>query len=78
MPEPHHAYADPDDAGNGPEFHSGKRCIVPGCDRPAGTRWSPLWCFKHNVERMDRINRGLAKIGQRFAASGQRQGGHDA
>jgi hypothetical protein len=43
------------DPRNGPGYHTGELCIVPGCRRPAGTWWSPLWCFEHNVERMDRI-----------------------
>lgn len=51
------AYADPDDPGNGPEYHTGKPCIVRGCSEPAGTWWGKYWCFKHNVARIERIDR---------------------
>ena len=52
-------YQDPDNPKNGPEFHTGKICIESGCERLAGTRWSPLWCFQCNVVRMDRISKAL-------------------
>ena len=56
------AYQDSQHPGNGPDHHTGKLCIERGCDAPAGTAWSPFWCFKHNVERMDGIGRQLEKI----------------
>lgn len=59
------AYKDPDHPGNSPEHHTGKPCIE-GCGRPAGTHWSPHWCFQCNVERMDRINRNLEGIIERM------------
>lgn len=49
------AFEDPNHPGNGPEHRTGKPCIESGCDRPAGTAWSPHWCFECNVERMRRI-----------------------
>ncbi len=53
---------DPDHEGNSAKHHTGKNCIEKGCVRPAGTLWSPLWCFNHNVERMRRIDRALAPV----------------
>ena len=42
-------------------------CIVAGCMEPAGTWWSTLWCFAHNVERMDRINGQFDKLRKAIA-----------
>jgi len=71
------AFEDPDHPGNGPKYLTGKFCIEQGCDRPAGTAWSPLWCFEHNVERIRRINAaiddGLAKMAE-MKARGPRFG----
>ena len=53
------AYQDPSHDGNSAKHHSGKPCYVKGCKEPAGTAWSAHWCFKHNVERMDRISASL-------------------
>jgi hypothetical protein len=47
---------------NSSEYHTGKDCIEPGCHNPAGTWWSPLWCFQCNVKRMDRITMQLEKM----------------
>lgn len=55
-------YNDRDDPGNGPKYHTGKPCIEHGCDRPAGTAWSPHWCFEHNVERIDRVDKQLRSL----------------
>ena len=55
-------YADPSNPGNAVTYHSGRLCIENGCKEPAGTWWSPLWCFKHNVIRMDRISASLRQI----------------
>ena len=52
-------YDDPKDPGNSKRYHTGKRCIEPGCNNPAGTAWSPYWCFQHNVERINRISQQL-------------------
>ena len=54
-------YADPSHPYNGSEYHTGEPCIE-GCGNPAGTWWSPLWCFPCNVERMDRIQRDLEAL----------------
>ena len=59
-------YSDRNDPGNSPKYHTGKPCIVRGCDRPAGTAWGPYWCFEHNVERIDRVSGQLrALVGDR-------------
>lgn len=55
---------------NSTKFHTGKPCI--DCTNPAGTWWSPLWCFDCNVKRMKRIDRRLAEIEQ--ALKEQREG----
>lgn len=52
-------YQDPNDDFNSPRFHSGKKCVERECSEPAGTGWSPYWCFKHNAARMDRIDVSL-------------------
>ncbi len=49
-------WADADDPRNGSDQHTGKPCIEKGCDNPAGTAWSPHWCFPCNVERIQRID----------------------
>lgn len=59
-------YEDPNHEGNSDKHHTGKECIEPGCSKPAGTWWSPLWCFEHNVERMNRIDRSLKDIADVF------------
>ncbi len=64
-PEAMIAYQDPDHEGNSAQHHSGKPCHTRGCKEPAGTAWSPLWCFKHNVERMDRISASLDDFAER-------------
>jgi hypothetical protein len=58
-------YQDPNHKGNSAEYHSGKPCYTNGCTEAAGTKWSPLWCFKHNVERMDRISANLEDMVER-------------
>lgn len=59
------AYRDPDYPGNGPEYHTGEECVESDCTRPAGTGWSPYWCFECNVIRMDRIGRQLEEMGDK-------------
>ncbi len=41
---------------------SGRICYEPSCDEPAGTWWGPLWCPKHDKERLDRISGQLRSI----------------
>lgn len=57
-------YNDPKDPRNGPKYHTGKPCIEKGCGRPAGTAWSPYWCYEHNVERIDRISMRFYDLGR--------------
>ena len=60
------SYDDPNDPGNGEKHHTGGICVEPGCIHPAGTAWSPHWCFRCNVERMNRITRNLLEIELKF------------
>lgn len=55
-------YQDPNHENNDIRIHaSGKTCYE--CRKePAGTAWSPYFCFKCNVKRMDRISRNLRSI----------------
>jgi hypothetical protein len=53
---------DKDHKGNSDKHYTGKSCITPKCNNPAGTAWSPLWCFDCNVKRLKRINKNLAKM----------------
>lgn len=55
-------YEDPDHPGNGPEHHTGRQCVEIGCRNPAGTAWSPWWCFRCNVKRMDQIEHDLRAL----------------
>ncbi len=58
-------YQDPNSPGNSSEHHTGKKCIE--CKtRPAGTFWSPYWCFECNVKRMDEVERSLMGLQKRF------------
>lgn len=59
------AYQDPAHEGNSAQHHSGKPCRTKGCTEKAGTWWSPLWCFKHNVERMDNISATLESMAEK-------------
>lgn len=52
-------YADPAHPNNGPEHHTGKKCIEKGCENPAGTSWSTFWCQPCNAKRMERISANL-------------------
>lgn len=58
-------YADPKHEGNSERYHTGKRCIEADCKNPAGTMWSPHWCFRHNRERMARLGRSLKDAAER-------------
>lgn len=52
-------YEDPSHDGNSSRHHTGKPCIEAGCNEPAGTTWSPLWCQACNAKRIKRINESL-------------------
>lgn len=54
-------YENPAYQGNSAQWHTGKKCVE-GCGRPAGTTWSPLWCFPCNVVRMNRISASLERL----------------
>lgn len=56
------AFEDPDHPGNSAAHHTGKDCIERGCRNPAGTQWSPLWCFSCNGIRMRRISQQLESL----------------
>lgn len=53
------AFEDANHEGNSAKYHTGKQCVTKGCKAPAGTWWSPLWCFEHNVERVKKITASL-------------------
>ena len=55
-------FENPQDPGNSDAYHTGKICIEPECDLPAGTWWSKLWCFKHNAARMKRIDEEFSEV----------------
>ena len=59
-------YRDQDDPLNGAEYQTGKPCVEQGCDHPAGTAWSPFWCFCCNVKRLDRIDQGFQRLADMF------------
>lgn len=50
---------DPAHPHNSPKHHTGKKCIEKGCDKPAGTHWSPFWCQACNAKRLKRVSEGL-------------------
>lgn len=56
------AFEDPNHRGNGTTYHTGKECIEKDCHNPAGTAWSPYWCFACNVKRIRRIDKQLDAI----------------
>ncbi len=58
-------FENPSDPGNSDKHHTGALCISPDCKHPAGTKWSPLWCFSCNVKRMEYIDRQLKKLTER-------------
>jgi hypothetical protein len=55
-------YKNPDIDGNSEKYRTGKKCIERGCNNPAGTAWSPLWCVECNIKRMDSITNSLLEI----------------
>lgn len=59
-------FENPSDSLNGPEYHTGKVCIMKGCDKPAGTAWSPFWCQPCNADRMRRIGNFLETETERY------------
>lgn len=55
-------YNDITHKGNSKKYHTGKECIKLGCNKLAGTAWSPFWCFECNVKRIDKINKQFETI----------------
>lgn len=41
---------------------AGKPCHERGCEKEAGTWWTPHWCPDHDVKRQDRISAQLEKL----------------
>jgi len=68
-------YNDPDARGNTDKRYRRptKRCATQPCDEVPGTLWSPYWCFRHNVERIDRISDTLEAIVSRDKADRERE-----
>lgn len=52
-------FEDPNDPLNGPKYRTGKDCIEPGCNNPAGTHWSRHWCQPCNAKRFKQIGATL-------------------
>ena len=48
--------------GYSKKYHTGKKCIEPGCNEPAGTLWGYYWCPKHDIERKKRITSSMEEI----------------
>ena len=55
-------HGDAEHPGNAPIHHTGRKCRVDGCDKPAGTAWSEYWCWECNSERLDRVSRQLKEL----------------
>lgn len=49
-------------AGHVCQQPSGRTCIEPGCDLPAGTWWGAYWCPDCDRERLDRVTAQLEAI----------------
>lgn len=41
---------------------SGLICDTAGCEEPAGTWWTPIWCPDHDVERLTQISGEFDRI----------------
>jgi len=48
--------------GNSAKHHTGKICIEPGCNNPAGTAWSPYWCVDCNIERINLVTKQMEDL----------------
>jgi len=55
-------YENPDSPFNSSLYHTGKVCVERDCDKPAGTWWSPFWCWEHNAKRMSKITEGFKEV----------------
>lgn len=61
-------YEDPNNPNNSATHHTGKECIELGCENPAGTAWSPHWCWQCNAKRLERVSAGLEAAHQKLGA----------
>jgi len=61
---------DPNHEGNSSIHWTGKECVENGCHSPAGTAWSPYWCFEHNMQRMKRIDASFEAISEKTGEAG--------
>lgn len=52
--------------GYAEKYRTGKPCIELGCNEPAGTAWGPMWCKQHDIERRERVTKGLEKVTKAF------------
>lgn len=52
-------HMDPNHEYNSSTYHTRKKCIEDGCDKPAGTAWSPYWCWECHSKRLNRITGNL-------------------
>lgn len=57
---------DPDAPQNSAKHHTGKPCVERGCDKPAGTHWSPYWCQACNAKRLMRVTDQLELAVEKF------------
>jgi hypothetical protein len=55
-------HENPNDDFNSSKYHTGKKCIENGCDKPAGTKWSPFWCWECNSKRLNYISSQFEKL----------------
>lgn len=55
-------WEDPGHPHNSSLHHTGEQCIADNCYEPAGTWWSPYWCFFCNRERIRKININFKEI----------------
>ena len=60
------AYEDPNHVGNSSKFHTGKNCITPGCNNPAGTAWGKYWCMECNIKRIKTIDTSFNHMMKKF------------
>ncbi len=39
-----------------------RACVEVDCDEPGGTPWGPLWCARHDAERIQRVEDRLREL----------------
>ena len=55
-------YNDREAEGNSDKYKTGNKCLMTGCNNPAGTAWSPFFCVDCNIDRMDKITLQMEDI----------------